>query len=87
MGEELLHACPSFLCGIFLFGVLIEFVKVFQIIFNHFIHGAVPGELAVRVAVMAVIFIGASVRFFSECGVIHGHAAALAELLFRFHGD
>ena len=85
MREELLHAGPGFFHGIFLFRVLVEFIKVFQVVLDHFIHGAVPGETALCIAVVAVVLVATSVRFFSEGGVVYGPAAALAELLLHLH--
>ena len=62
--------------------VLVELVDVLDAEVDHLLHGALLGEVAVFVAVCAVLAAEASVGFGATVGIAgQRHAAALAEML------
>ena len=64
--KVLLHRFPCFLHCVFHFRVFIELIQIIQIKLDHLVHGTLFREMSVRIAIVAIILILATVRFFSK---------------------
>ena len=64
--KVLLHRFPCFLHCVFHFRVFIELIQIIQIKLDHLVHGTLFREMSVRIAIVAIIFVLATVRFFSK---------------------
>ena len=67
--KVLLHRFPCFLHCVFHFRVFIELIQIIQIKLDHLVHGTLFREMSVRIAIVAIIFVLATVRFFSKTNV------------------
>ena len=83
MREELAHLLFHLLDCKVLTGVFVYLVGELGAVVNHLLHSHILRELAVLVAVDAVIFIGRAIRICAEDFIGERHSAALTE--FHFH--
>ena len=81
--KVLLHRFPCFLHCVFHFRVFIELIQIIQIKLDHLVHGTLFREMSVRIAIVAIIFVLATVRFFSKSSVVYRHTATLTKFFFH----
>ena len=83
--EILPHHVLVFVAGHGLGHVLVHFVNELRAELDHLVHRAVLGELAILVAIYAIVFVLASVGIGAEDFIGERHSAALTEFHFVFH--